>query len=331
MSSSEASDNVGRADGINQAPVELLCCLTDVEPFEGGTVAIAAHPVEFKLAVCVSALAKVLLVSTETGKLLSSFDAPEPFEDGPKSIAFDVASGDVVLVTDDYITRWKEEPAWCQVGPQVELHGDCAGISVDSSSRVLVDSEEPCWLLPSGSTEKVPLETRPPEPPTAEDGDTEAMLRHQCWEATTIDLSSALMLACQDGSIYFYSRDSKSVHFLAAGQGKKHATELSVRRARTSHGVVVHMESELPEDGCCCVDSRGGMYVLGPIGEELSDGLALWYFLPGQAPSVKRLHGFRCCPVQLDAVAVDGCGFVYVCVVEAWPDERAVYRVRVHE
>lgn len=308
--------------------VELFFALSDIESFSGGTVAIAAHPTDFSLAVSVLDLAKVLIVSTETGEVTSTLEVPEPFEDGPKSVAFDATGGSLVLVIDDCVTRWQQGPYWMEHGSRVKLAGDCECISVDACSRILLDCEPPCWLLPSGEFQVVPLEARPPEPPLADEGDTEALLAHQNWEATTTDLSTALVYACTDGSVCFYSRDSKSVHFLPVGRGENDLVELSVRRPRTSSGVVVHMESYLPEEGCCCVDGKS-IYVAGPVGDDLSSGLAVWSFTFGKAPSVINLDGFRCCPAQLDSIAADGSGILYLCVVEEWPDRRAIYRVKM--
>jgi len=308
--------------------VQLFLTLTDVAPVSGGTVALAGHPSKPHLFVSVLELGKVLVVSTETSEIVSDLEVPEPFDEGPKGVAFDEAGDCLVLLVDDRITRWREQPLWTELGSGQELSADCECVSVDGRGRILLDLSPPGWLLPGGTIEPVPFEALPEEPPKDVDGDLDAVYKRQTWEATTTDLSNALMVACKDGAIFVYARDTKSTHYLVPGEA--HARELSVRRPRLSRGIVVHMESHLPEEGCCCTSPHGGMFVVGALGDEDTDddgALAVWSFSPDKAPSITRLTGFRSRPAQLDAVATDAAGMLYLCVVKQWPDRRAIYRV----
>eukprot|EP00933_Yihiella_yeosuensis_P022975 TRINITY_DN17964_c0_g1_i1.p1 TRINITY_DN17964_c0_g1~~TRINITY_DN17964_c0_g1_i1.p1 ORF type:complete len:404 (-),score=86.34 TRINITY_DN17964_c0_g1_i1:35-1246(-) len=322
--------------GVDDKAVNLFLDLSAVFPFSGGTVSLACHPVEPRLFVSVQELGNVLAVSTaDSSKVLSTLEVQPTFEDGPKSVAFDDSKNELVVVVDECLTRWREDQhsGWIQQGEALEMEDDFDSISVDACGRILLDLSPPCWLLPDGSLEKVPLAALPEEPPKAVDGDLDAVYRRQTWEATTVDLSNALMVCCRNGGIFFYSRDSKSAHYLPPGE--KSAKELSLRKARLSRGIVVHMESELPEDGCCCTSPAGGMYVVGCVEDGSNEGnsdvdaggLILWSFACGEVPTASKLRGFRKSPQQLDSIVADANGTLYLCVVEEWPDERAIYCV----
>merc|ERR1712039_77159 len=95
--------------------------------------------------------------------------------------------------------------------------------------------------------------------------------------------------------------DSKSAHYLSPGAPQ--AIELSKRRERRDavRGLVVHMESDLPEQGCCCTSTNGAMFIVGPIPEDsryftedtLEGTLGAWTFFVDSEPVFTRLKGFR--------------------------------------
>ncbi|CAE8582065.1 unnamed protein product, partial [Polarella glacialis] len=126
--SGEAVVQVERASGFDPT-VQLLFELTGVEPFSGGTVALASHPLKPQLFVSILELGKVLVVCTETSTVLSTLEVPEDFDEGPKNVAFDAASGCLALMVDDCLTRWR-----CDGSTWTELR----------SARVLREDFESC-------------------------------------------------------------------------------------------------------------------------------------------------------------------------------------------
>lgn len=320
--------------GINPPALKLCFDLSGTIPFSGGTVAIASHSNLPKLFVSVSELRKTFAVAVDSGDVLSTLDIPESCEDGVKGVAFDPSDGSIVLLGDESITCWRDGSPWEQVGEAVDISEDADGISVDRSGRILVDLSPPAWLTRREVWEYVPLPSLPEEPPRADDGDLDAIYKRQVWEATTVDLSNAVPVACADGGVFFYASDSKSAHYLASGASQ--AVELSRRRERRDavRGLVVHVESDLPEQGCCCTSANGAMFIVGTIPEDsrfFTEGtpegtLGAWTFLRDAEPMFTRLTGFRTDPpAQLDCITADAVGTLYLCVVEKWPDRRAIY------
>mmetsp|Transcript_95262 Transcript_95262/g.188775 ORF Transcript_95262/g.188775 Transcript_95262/m.188775 type:complete len:344 (+) Transcript_95262:36-1067(+) len=317
-----------------ESEVNVFCELSDIEPFSGGTVTLAGHPSEPQVAVCIQQLGKILIVctKTQTGQILSDAMVSEPFEDGPSKVAFNQTGDSLLVVLDNRLMCCTGACTWFEVFVQEEFI-DCECLSVDGNGRVLIDAEPLSWLLPCGDgkcyeREIVDLDPLPPEPPKATDGEMNAVLRRATWEATTVNLASALALTLRSGAVFFYDRESRSAHYLEAGSTS--ADELSVRQVRSSQGQVVHMESDLPEDGCSCTSPNGGMFVVGIDGTKDSEDkccVSVWSFSTSQLPVRTRLHGFRCRPAQLDAVAADTQGRLFLCVVEKWPDQRTIYCV----